>query len=167
MFSLAVNNDSGLGNFDMQDQDIPYVDKRQTRRQKCVPSTNQRYGAYGSENEDRSPLLDVSNDIEQCSDDWPIDPDNQSEIYSNMTEKRLHFLGSGNARIKNLLMELFLLVNMAQLMYVAALSFYKILIVSEGISIAEICLYRFGILLAFESLKWACCGPCFPDGSSN
>jgi hypothetical protein len=53
-----------------------------------------------------------------------------------MTEKRLNFLSNGNTRIKNLLMELFLLVNMAQLMYVAALSFYKILIVSEGISIA-------------------------------
>ena len=84
-----------------------------------------------------------------------------------MTEKRLNFLSSGNGRIKNLLMELFLLVNMAQLMYVAALSFYKILIVSEGISIAQICMYRFGILLTFESLKWACCGPCFTDSSSN
>ena len=42
-------------------------------------------------------------------------------------------------------------------MYVAALSFYKILIVKEGISIAEICIYRFGILLAVETLKLACC----------
>ena len=84
-----------------------------------------------------------------------------------MTEKRLHFLGNSSARTKNLLMELFLLVNMAQLMYVAALSFYKILIVSEGISIAEICIYRFGILLAFETLKWTCCNTCYPSEGSN
>ena len=54
---------------------------------------------------------------------------------------------------------------MAQLMYVAALSFYKILIVSEGILIAEICMYRFGILFAIETLKWTCCNYFYCDGS--
>ena len=85
-----------------------------------------------------------------------------------MTVKRLHLLGNGSAQPKQLLMELFLLVNMAQLMYVAALSFYKILIVSEGISIAEICMYRFGILFTIESLKYTCCGTCLnlDEGSS-
>ena len=54
---------------------------------------------------------------------------------------------------------------MAQLMYVAALSFYKILVVSEGISIAEICMYRFGTLFAIQTVKWTCCNYMNCDGS--
>ena len=78
---------------------------------------------------ENSPLLDVSNDIEQNSEDWPIDPDNQSEIFSNMTQKRLYYLNYPFGKPKRYLMELFILVNMAQLMYTAALSFCKTLIV--------------------------------------
>ena len=70
-----------------------------------------------------------------------------------MTIKKFHLLGNSNGRPKQLFMELFLIVNSALLMFVASLSFYKILIVSEGVSVAEICMYRFGILFAIESLK--------------
>ena len=53
--------------------------------------------------------------------------------------------------------EVFLVVNMAHLLYVAALCFYKMLIVSAGITIAEICAYRFGTLCAIEVMKVSCC----------
>ena len=60
-----------------------------------MPSTNPGYGDIYY-HDDRSPLLDVSNNIEQSSDGWPVDPDNQSEIFSNMTLKKLHLLGYVN-----------------------------------------------------------------------
>ena len=53
--------------------------------------------------------------------------------------------------------EVFLVVNMAHLLFVAALCFYKMLIVTGGITIAEICAYRFGSLCAIEILKVSCC----------
>ena len=53
--------------------------------------------------------------------------------------------------------EVFLVVNMAHLLFVAALCFYKMLIVSGGITIAEICAYRFGTLCAIEVMKVSCC----------
>ena len=74
-----------------------------------------------------------------------------------MTIKKLYLLGDTSGKPKQVLIELFLIVNMAQLMFVAALSFYKILIVSEGIAIAEICMYRFGILFSIETIKLTCC----------
>ena len=53
--------------------------------------------------------------------------------------------------------EVFLVVNMAHLLFVAALCFYKMLIVSGGITVAEICAYRFGTLCAIEVMKVSCC----------
>lgn len=70
-----------------------------------------------------------------------------------MTQKRLYYLNYPFGKPKRYLMELFILVNMAQLMYTAALSFCKTLIVGQGVTIANLSMYRFTVLFAIEALK--------------
>ena len=135
----------------------PPVVKKKVKKPQYVPSINE-YFDDGEYADDRSPLLDVSNDIEQCSENWPVDPDNQSDILSNMTIKELYFMSNLQGKSKSqILTEVFLVVNMAHLLFVAALCFYKMLVVSGGVSIAEICAYRFGTLCAIEVMKVSCC----------
>ena len=135
---------------------LPVV-KKKVKKPHFVPSINENFddGLFADE---RSPLLDVSNDIEQCSENWPVDPDNQSDILSNMTIKELYFMSDFKGKSKSqILTEVFLVVNMALLLFVAALCFYKMLVVSGGVTIAEICAYRFGTLCAIEVMKVSCC----------
>ena len=54
---------------------------------------------------------------------------------------------------KRLLIELFIMVNMAQLMYTAMLAFGKSAMTSQGASTVNICLYRLAILFTIESAK--------------
>ena len=85
-----------------------------------------------------------------------------------MTIKRMYYLNYPFGKPKRYLMELFILVNMAQLMYTAALSFCKTLIVSQGVTIANLSMYRFTVLFAIEALKQSCCSNLLnEDGKSG
>ena len=57
-------------------EDKKVVEARR-KRTRYIPSCNQDENCTDThiEDEENSPLLDVSNDIEQNSEDWPIDPD--------------------------------------------------------------------------------------------
>ena len=105
----------------------------------------------------------MSNNIEQKSEDWPIDPENQSEVYSNSTQKRLYYLNYPFGKPKRFLMEIFILVNMAQLMYTASLCFCKTLMVAENVTIANMSMYRFTLLFAIEALRQSCCNNLFDE----
>ena len=106
------------------------------------------------EDSDTCPLLDISKEIEQCSEDWPIDPDGNSVI---LTDDVSHFNGFKLAhpfgRPKRLLLEVFIMVNMAQLMYTAMLAFAKSAMLSHGASTANLFLYRCAVLFVIQSLK--------------
>lgn len=91
---------------------------RQRRRKptRYIPSTNNpcdifEHGGTGYQSNESSPLLDISNDIERHSDDWPIDPDGNSVILSNSFLDRLH-LQHPFGKPKRLVLELFIMVNM-------------------------------------------------------
>ena len=72
--------------------------KKKVKEKKFKKKKNERYipscedDVHSSDSEDSRPLLDVSNCIEQLSSHWPIDPENQSEIPSDSSIKRLNFL---------------------------------------------------------------------------
>jgi len=53
------------------------------QKQFYIPSTcpDRFFNEQPSLEDDLSPLLDVSRDIELRSDDWPIDPDGDSEAF--------------------------------------------------------------------------------------
>ena len=71
----------------------------------------------------------MSNDIECESSDWPIDPENNSNIepFSTVFKMRLDY---PFGKPKRLLLELFIMINMAQLMYTAMLAFTKTAIIA-------------------------------------
>jgi hypothetical protein len=73
--------------------------------------------------EESSPLLDVSNNIEQVSSHWPIDPDNQSELSED--SRGLNFLKHPFGKPKRTLLELVILVTLAQLLYTLLLGVVK------------------------------------------
>ena len=85
------------------------------------------------DSDESSPLLDISKDIEQCSEDWPIDPDGNSDIYSDGCSYINGFrLAHPFGRTKRLILEVFIMVNMAQLMYTAMFAFAKSAMLSHG-----------------------------------
>lgn len=106
----------------------------------------------GYKSGDSSPLLDVSNDIERRSDDWPIDPEGNSVILSNSFMDRFH-LEHPFGKPKRLILELFIMVNMAQLMYTAMIAFAKSAMVASNVSVLNLCLYRFAVLVLIEAGK--------------
>lgn len=75
------------------------------------------------------PLLDISNNIERRSEDWPVDPEGNSLILYDSDEsvKRMNFLAKNHpfGKPSRSLVELFVLVNMSCIMYVAVLTFSK------------------------------------------
>lgn len=105
-------------------------------------------------------MLDISNNIEQCSEDWPIDPDGNSVILSNSSVE--HYGGMHLAhpfgKPKRLLIELFIMVNMAQLMYTAMLAFAKSAMLTANArgtatSSLAMSLYRSVVLLLIEVVR--------------
>ena len=64
--------------------------------------------------EDTTPLLDMSNDVEQKSDAWPIDPEGNSVIITNSSQAHRHyFLKHPFGRPNRFLFEVFIMINMA------------------------------------------------------
>ena len=69
---------------------------------------------YSSGSDEEIPLLDISNDIEVCSEDWPIDPESNSVVADNTTEGyRLGRHSNPFGKPKRLLLEIFIMVNMS------------------------------------------------------
>ena len=128
---------------------------RKHKRTSYIPETNGNDSSIdgsskdGEEHEDSetSPLLDISKEIEQCSEDWPIDPDGNSVT---LTDDVSHFNGFKLAhpfgRPKRFMLEVFIMVNMAQLMYTAMLVFTKSAMLAHGASITNLFLYRCAVL---------------------
>lgn len=141
---------------------------RKQKRTSYIPEThdndssNDGLSRNGEELDDSetSPLLDISKEIEQCSEDWPIDPDGNSVT---LTDDVSHFNGFKLAhpfgRPKRFLLEVFIMVNMAQLMYTAMLVFAKSAMLAHGASISNLFLYRCAVLFFIQSIKQAV----FPD----
>lgn len=95
--------------------------------------------------------MDVSNNIELGSDDWPIDPDGDSAAglhFSSVYRFRLQY---PFGKPKRLAIELFIMVNMAQLMYTGMLAFAKsAMLSSQGTSATLLCFYRVCALFLIE-----------------
>ena len=93
----------------------------------------------------------MSNDIECESSDWPIDPENNSNIepFSTVFKMRLDY---PFGKPKRLLLELFIMINMAQLMYTAMLAFTKTAIIAApaGTPIVILALFRHAALVIIE-----------------
>lgn len=97
----------------------------------------------------------MSNNIELRSDDWPIDIEANSymDTFSSAFKARLnHPFGRKH---KRLFLELFIMVNMAQLMYISMLTFAKSTMLNEvsGVTptpIIVLCLLRHLVLFLME-----------------
>lgn len=120
-------------------------------------------GSLNSELDDSAPLLDTSNEIELRSQDWPVYPDSNSEALSddsfclhrnNTGFKLMHPFGEHKQRM---LVEVFIMVNLAQLMYTCMLAFSKQALVAtnslESINTVTLCLFRSIVLLSIHGLR--------------
>lgn len=124
--------------------------RKHTRLTNYIPTTrNSEWSSASnaSDSDESSPLLDISKDIEQLSEDWPIDPEGNSVIHSDCSFFNGMRLAHPFGRPKRLMLEIFIMVNMAQLMYTAMLAFAKSAMLSHGASTANLYLYRCAVLL--------------------
>ena len=110
-----------------------------------------------SATEDETPLLDISNDIEKCSEDWPIDPEGNSVVVINSSEDYLQQVKNKFGKPKRLLLEIFIMLNMAQLIYTAMLAFVKTSLLhknQEATPSLYLCLYRCFALFAIQTFSY-------------
>ena len=91
--------------------------RKQSRLTRYIPTTRNTDWSSGnnaSDSDETCPLLDISKDIEQLSEDWPIDPDGNSVMYSEGCSYVNGFkLAHPFGRPKRLALEVFIMVNMA------------------------------------------------------
>ena len=99
------------------------------------------------------------------SDAWPIDPEGNSVIITNSSQAHRHLLCKLRhpfGRPNRFLFEVFIMVNMAQIMYIAMLAFAKSALISAETTAVNLCLYRCAVLLVIESIKMYL----FPDSDN-
>ena len=143
------------------DDHVIRKNETQRRHNNYIPSTkheniildNLSFSTNSDGSDDEGlPLLDISNDIERRSEDWPIDPEGNSVILSDSSRDHLH-LTHPFGRPKRLLLEVFIMINMAELMYTAMLTFAKSAMLQQGASVVNLALYRAAVVFAIHFFR--------------